>query len=183
MQGTAPTPPATADIKNSEVRFQVQLGGYQAFFVLLRLLQAVVRLFKICTGILHVLIEKQSVKRITDIIMVSNLSPRPGNGIILLKAPEFDGYSAYQALKWMTVKPLFIKKIEFHEVTYTAAFESQASVHVGLAEVQPGVEEYLVIQRGLAECQGSAWSRFTGKYMLLAASINNFQGTDADKAP
>ena len=70
-------------------RLQIKFGRQQTKLVALRLFQTFIVIHEIGAGIEHVLVEKQFVEFVADIIMVRNIGLGFANGIGLLHLAKF----------------------------------------------------------------------------------------------
>src|SRR5690606_30587667 len=77
--------PTRADVEYSLARHDPELGGDVPLFRKLRLLQRHVRAFKIGAGILHVVVEEESIEVTRQIVMTLDVAPRAPLGVPLLE--------------------------------------------------------------------------------------------------
>src|SRR3984957_313117 len=91
--------PAGADLGDGHALLQLQLGGSVDQLVALRLFQRfMLGVAKISAGILHLIVEEQTVKLGRDVVVVAGMSGGNSNRIGLMPAAEAAPHLPHQLL-------------------------------------------------------------------------------------
>jgi hypothetical protein len=80
--------PAATDVEHALTRREVELGRQEPQLVALRLLQGIVVAQEISAGILHSLIQEQSIELVPQIVVMGHVSPRLADWVGLLEPFE-----------------------------------------------------------------------------------------------
>src|SRR5579859_5256757 len=85
--------PARADLRDRHTRFQLQLAGGVNQLVALRLFQSLMfGIAKVGAGILHLIIEKQTVEFGRDVVMMAGVGGGKSDRVRLMPATEAAPY-------------------------------------------------------------------------------------------
>ncbi len=155
-------PPAGADVENLHAGFQAELGRKQPELVALRLLQRLLGMTEIGAGVEHVLVEKQAVEIVAEIVVVRDVLLRLALAVRLLPLAEAHLDGSQQFLDRIVAERQAVHRKERQEVAQRRTFlETHRAVHIGLAGGEFGVEHQAAIELRIGQPHRDFGSRRT----------------------
>jgi hypothetical protein len=136
----APTGPDVQHLEPWTV--DIQLGGQQALLLDLRPLQAHARLAEIGTGILHIVVQKEAVQLLRQVVVMGDVPARP-----LYRIVPLDPASQTQKCLRAKRQPMLIQADlagvadqQVQEIVKAAVLDADQAVHIGLRQADRRVQ-------------------------------------------
>ena len=174
--------PAAADIEDALSGLEQQLGGEMALLVELRRLEIVVGPAEIGAGILPVLVEEELVEPLREVIVMGDVLARAMHRIVLLQPAQELAEPGIEGAQRVDRRALHVPRGEVDEIVdRPAVLDRQRAVHIGLADMEPRVEEELAAEGAVVQPDRHLGPGLAGEHINLAIPIDDAQRADGDE--
>ena len=177
--------PAAADVEHAAVGALAdeKLGGEMALLGELRVVERLVGRLEISAAVLPVGVEEERIEPAVQIVVVGDITPRPGGQIELLQpALEVAG----EPLRTSPDRRHSVGRLAEHEgkeIGDCAFLDLQRAVHVGFADLHLGVEHHCALRRLAGETQRHRSSGAVAEVKNPSFRRGNAQVATPDKSP
>src|SRR5579864_6519972 len=125
--------PAGADLRNSHAGLQLELaGGVDQLVALCLFERFTLGVAEVRTGILHLIVEKQTIEFSRDVVVMAGVSGRAPDRVGLMPATQAAPYTPHQLLRAVRIKPGAVYREKQQEIVDSGAvLERQRAIHIG----------------------------------------------------
>ena len=138
---------------------------------------------EIGAGILPVAVQEEVVQLVRQIVVVRDVGLRPRDRIVLMEAPQQRLAEAPGAPERMLEGDPAADRADVHEVVERALLDRQRAVHIGLADMEIGVEREAPVQRPVVQADGHLGPFAAPDPMTQAVGIDDRQPTPLQDPP
>jgi hypothetical protein len=168
--------PAGADVEHPHAGLEQQLRREMALLVRLRLLEILVRMGEVGAAVLPVAVEKQVVQPIRQVVMMGDVGLGPADRIVLVQmAQEVPADLEHAPGRGGIGVVVPVGRADVHEIVERALLDRERAVHVGLAEMEVGIERQPVMQRPVVQADRRARTVVAAGLVAPAIGIDDRQ--------
>src|SRR6185437_2687315 len=144
---------------NRHARLQLELaGGVDQLVALCLFERFMIGVTKVRAGILHLVVEKQTIDFGRDVVMVARVSGGEPDRVGLMPATQAAPYTPHQPLRAVRIKPGTVDREQQQKVVDRGTvLKRQRAIHIGFRRVELRIDEKFRIELAIVEADGDVW--------------------------
>src|SRR5437870_2262762 len=143
--------PAAPDVEHALVRGDQKLGREVSLFGKLRIVERLTVRLEIGAAVLPIRVEEQPVELAVEIVMVRNIAPRARARIELLQTTIEIAGQPLRPRPGGRASVAVLTEHDGEDIGDRAAFDNDAAIHIGFAELELGIEQDAALGRTCGE--------------------------------